>query len=181
MPRSTGTLQYIRRASQQSRVRSQLQGASAFRKLLRQLPASARDEMADALTDIAPDYLRAQQADVPVAKAAHRKGMEPGALRAGLSWKVLRTSLRLRVGLLGTKRGRARLFYGFIVEVGRQAQTVSVTRKAGVAPYKLRVRAMAPRPFVYKKRPELRTRLNNRLSTFWEHALAHAGEGIGDD
>jgi hypothetical protein len=181
MPRSSGTLRAIRRAGQQGRVRSQLKGASAVRKLLRQLPASVKEEMADALTDIGPDYLRAQQADAPVAARAHRKGVEPGALRAGLSWKVLRASLRLRVGLLGTKRGRARLFYGFIVEVGRKAQTVTVTRKAGVAPYKMRVRAMAPRPFVYKKRPELRTRLSNRLNQFWEHALAHAGEGVGDD
>lgn len=177
MPRSTGTLQHIRQQKQQGRLRSQLTGVAGVRKLIRQLPASVKEEMADTLADIGPDYLRAVQADTPVAAKAHRPGAQPGALKAGLSYKVLRASLRLRVGLLGTKRGRAKLFYGFIVELGRKAQEVSVTRKAGVAPYKLRVRAMAPRPFVYKKRPELRTRLSNRLNSFWEHALQHAGEG----
>lgn len=177
MPRSTGTLRAMRQAQQGARVRSQLQGVAGVRKMLRRLPESAKDEMVDALHDIAPEYLAAQQADAPVAAGAHRKGVEPGALRAGLSFKVLRKSLRLRVGLIGTKPGRARLFYGFIVEIGRKAQTVSVTRKAGVEPYKMRVRAMAPRPFVYKKRPALRTRLQNRLNTFWQHALQHAGEG----
>ena len=177
MPRSSGTLRAIRQQGQQGRVRSQLRGVADVRKLIRQLPTSVKEEMADTLTDIAPDYLRAQQADVPVAAKAHRAGAQPGALKAGLSFKVLRASLRLRVGLLGTKRGRAKLFYGIIVELGRKAQEVSVTRKAGVAPYKMRVRAMAPRPFVYKRRTELRTRLSNRLNSFWEHALQHAGEG----
>ena len=171
MPRSTGTLRAIRVAGQQSRVRSQLKGVAAVRRLLKQLPASVKEEMADVLADAGPEYLAAVRADTPV---------RTGALRAGLSWKLLRTSLRLRVGLLG-KRVLSDLFYGRIVELGRKAQVVSVTRRAGVAPYKMRVRAMAPRPFVYKRRPELRTKLRNRLSAFWEHALAHAGAGSGGE
>jgi hypothetical protein len=171
MPRSVAGVRARRLEGQQGRVRSQLQGVAGVRKLIKQLPTAVKDEMADTLEDFGPEYLRAQLTDVP---------RKTGALAAGLSYKVLRASLRLRVGLLGTKRGRAKLFYGFIVEVGRKAKTVTVTRR-GAQPYKLRVREMAPRPFVYKKRPELRTRLNNRLSVFWEHALQHAGEGTGID
>lgn len=179
MPRSTGTLRAIRRAGQQVRVRSQLTGVAGVRKLIRQLPASVKTEMADTLEDIAPEYLAAVKADTPVAKRPRKPGHQVGALRDALTAKVLRSSLRLRVGLLGRKK-LFDFFYGRIVELGTKAQTVTIERgpRAG---HKMRIRERAPQHFVYKARPDLRARLSNRLNSFWEHALQHAGEGTDID
>lgn len=179
MPRSTGTVRAIRRAGQQGRVKSQLQGVASVRKLLRNMPASVKNEMADTLVDIAPEYLAAVKADTPVATRARVPGHKLGSLRDAITAKVLRSSLRLRVGLLGRKK-LLDLFYGRIVELGRKSKTVTIKRgpRAGA---KMRIRERAPQHFVYKARPELRTRLNNRLNSFWEHALQHAGEGTDID
>ncbi len=150
-----------------SATRSRLRGAGAFRRLLKSLPQTVHDEFAEILDDAGDELLAAMQAEVPV---------RTGKLRAGLKKQLLRASLRLRVGLLGTKRGRASLFYGRIVEFGRKAQTVNVTRRG--APYKMRVRAMAARPFVLKRRDALRTSINSRIRTFWDRVLADAAGGV---
>lgn len=152
------------------RTASQLRGVASVRKLLRQLPPAVKEEMADALRDIGPEYLQAVKADAPV---------RTGALRNALSFSVLKASLRLRVGLIG-KKLNSKFFYGRIIELGRKAQAVTIRRGPRTGA-KMRVRAMAPRRFVYKKRPELRARLGNRLNSFWEHALATAGQGAGND
>ncbi len=147
---------------------SRVRGDRAFVRLLKQMPAAVNEEAADILDAYGERVLAAQRADAPV---------KSGKLLAGLSKKLLRKSLRLRVGLVGTPRGRAKLFYGFIVEQGRKAQTVNVTRKRGVAPYKLRVKARAAQHFVYKKRPDLRSDFQRRIGLFWNDVLARAGEG----
>ena len=143
----------------QGRVRSQLVGAASTRKLLRQLPASVKDEMADILAEEAPHLLAAMKADAPV---------KSGALRAGLAAKLLRKSMRLRVGIVTAASSR-KLFYGRIIELGRKANTKS------------RGGAIAARPFVFKPRPAIRARLASNLRSLWEHALAHAAIGVGDD
>jgi hypothetical protein len=170
VPRSVASTRARRVAGQQGRVRSQLQGVASVRKLIRQLPSAVKDEMADILVDVSPDFLGAAKADAPV---------RTGALRDALGAKVLKASLRLRVGLLG-KRTNADFFYGRIVEFGRKAQTVVIKRgpRAGA---KMQVRAIQPRHFVFAKRANLRERLNNRLGSVWEHALAHAGAGTDTD
>lgn len=153
-------------------ARSRLRGDKNFRKLLRQLPAAAKDDMGDILEAAGIDLLAEMKRDVP---------KRTGALSAGLSYKVLRQSLRLRVGLIGTPRGRAKLFYGFIVELGRKAKTVTIKRgpRRGA---QMRVRAMAPRPFVWKRRLDQRGKINQRLRGFWTDALNTAAEGtIGND
>ena len=92
-------------------------------------------------------------------------------------------------------------FYGRFVEFGRKAQTVRVTRRAkllritgnnrsaanrrrnvyGAGVYTMRVKAMAARPFVFKKRPGLRGELRERLRTYWDGVLADAGAGADLD
>jgi hypothetical protein len=127
-----------------------------------------------------------------------------GALRSGLSKKLLRGSMRLQVGIIGKPSNR-RLFYGRIVEFGRKAQTVTVRRLrkggrkawlsaigAGTASarskpdsltstYRMKVRGMRARPFVYTRRTALRENINKRLAAFWKGALARASQGATDD
>lgn len=148
-----------REGRHKARIASQLKGVASTRKLLRQVPQAAKDTMADILEASAPAFLAAMKADAPV---------KTGALRAALNAKVLRKSLRLRVGLVTASTGK-KFFYGRILEFGRKAGTAS------------RGGAIAPRPFVLKKRPDLRSALNRRLNKFWENTLIVAAAGVGDD
>lgn len=166
-------------------ARSRLRGAGSFRRLLKQLGPAVKEELAEQLDDAGVELLAAMRADVAV---------KTGALRAGLVKKLLRASLRVRVGMPTTLRGRANLFYGRIVERGRKSKTVTVRRKRRVSrqtyqvragefrrsggQYKMRVRAMAPRPFVFKRREALRGAINTRIRTFWDRALADAAQGV---
>lgn len=148
--------------------------------------------MASTVLDPAGDeLLSAMRADVPRRR---------GRLAAGLSKKLLRRSLKLRVGLIGKPINR-RLFYGWIVELGRKAQTVIASRKgahravggriagrrmralaAGTSGvYRMRVRAMPARHFVYSRRTELRGSINKRLNAFWNKTLAKAAAGASDE
>lgn len=156
--------------SQQSGVRSQLTGAREFRRLLKQLPSSAKEEMADVLAAAGPRILAAISADTPV---------RSGALKAALKQKLLRSSLRLRVGLI-TKKANRDLFYARIVEFGRKAQTVTIRRGARAGAL-MRVRALAPRPFIYAKRPALRGALSAALRSFWDGTLQRAATGGFDE
>jgi hypothetical protein len=111
--------------------------------------------------------------------------------------------MRLQVGLIGKPINR-RLFYGRIVQFGRKAQTVTVARRGVFAKtiplggrmnkykavalknrisgtYRMRVRAMAARPFVFSPRTELRAAINKRIRDFWEGALRRAAQGASDD
>lgn len=179
MPRSSGTLQHIRQQKQQGRARSQLQGVAGVRKLIRQLPTAVKEEMADELQAIAPDYLAAVKAFTPVAKTAHRPGYEPGALRDAITAKVLRTSLRLRVGLIG-RRANREFFYGRIIEFGRKHKTVTIKRgpRAG---HKLEVQARKGFHFLFYRRERLKTKLQQRLNPLFDHALARASQGTDID
>jgi hypothetical protein len=159
--------------------RSRVRGDKGFRKILKQLPDSARAEMADVMKGVGIDLAKAMQADAPVLRRP-RKGRTAGALRAGISYKLAVKSLNLRVGLVGTKRGRSNLFYGGIVEAGRPEQTVKIKRgpRAGS---EMKVGAVAAHPFVYKQRPELRRELNARLKSYWTNVLTAAAAGVTDD
>lgn len=84
-----------------------------------------RAEMADVLTKTGPPA--ASIVSRRVGATTHRM---TGALLAGVKWKVYPRSLRLQVGFLGTKAGRAKLFYARILDLGRKAQTVNVTGKS---------------------------------------------------
>jgi len=152
--------------------RSRVRGDKGFRKILRQLPPAAHDEMADVMRGIGGALVRAMKADAPE---------KTGKLRHGIEYKLAAKALRLRIGLLSLRRKQGDLFYGRIVEFGRKAQTVTVTRRRNTAPYQMRVRAMAPRPFVYKRRPDLRRELNTKLRAYWDNVLTAAAAGASFD
>jgi hypothetical protein len=164
-----------------------VQGLSEAYAYLGGIPAAARHELVDEIGKISRDVLAAQRADV---------AKDTGALQGKLSVQLITEQLRARVGLLGVKNQRTgasnygKGFYGLIVEKGRSAQTVLVTRRLKRKitgngrtskrqviyqgkPYKMKVKAMAPRPFVHKDRPEIRA--EQRLSNFWAEVLGRAG------
>ncbi|AJP72930.1 hypothetical protein [Sphingomonas hengshuiensis] len=200
-------------AGRQSRVDG-LDGALSY---FDSVPAAARDEMAVELGIIGREILAAQHRDV---------AKDTGALDAALSLQVLLERLKVRIGLMrggnsaSKSNGRARKaraggpFYGVIVEKGRAAQTVNVTRRikkpnrkikgnnkngdtrrtvfqgaqkrrrpasspnAGTfmgTPYKMRVPAMAGRPFV--EQPMLQDVAEQHLSEFWAQVLTRTGGG----
>lgn len=163
-----------------------LTGLAAADQLLGRLEGHTRDELGVELATVGRDLLAIQRADV---------AKDTGALQAGLSLALVVQDLRLRVGLLGTKRGRSKLFYGRVVEFGRVAQTVLVTRTARRAAkvalggkrgsrgerkqqvaaksYRLRVKALAPRPYIFVAGAQ--ELVSNQLSNFWAGVLERAG------
>jgi hypothetical protein len=155
-----------------ARPKRRIKGDRSFRKLLRRMPDTMRDEMVKALDDAGDMLLSEARSKVPVGT---------GKLQAGLSKKLLKGTLKLRVGLIGKARNR-KLFYGRIVEFGRKAQTVNVTRrmKAGGRPYLMKVRAKAGRPFLYGNK-DLRQRIRGHLNDYWNRVLTKAAQGVTDD
>lgn len=161
-------------------------GVGRVRRIMRGLPDSMRAEIVDTLEESGLDI------------AAQMVGRTPdrtGALRKGIKYRVLRQSLRLRVGLIEAPKIRNKLFYGRILDLGRKAQTVRVRRRiagvaqpgggkalpgARVAVYMMRVRAIAPKRFVTGRYPDLRAVLNQRLRGIWDRALRRVAGG-GDD
>ncbi|WP_338468918.1 hypothetical protein V3I01_09840 [Sphingomonas sp. gentR] len=99
---------------------SNLKGARATRSLLRRLPDASQTEIIGAFERGGPRLRAAIQA---------RAKRKTGTLAAGVKFRIYPKTLRMQVGLLGTKRGRAKLFYGFVLDKGRKAQVVTVQRR----------------------------------------------------
>lgn len=151
-----------------------VKGTARIRALLRGLPGASRAELADVLED-------GGKAMVPAMRA--RAPRRTGATQAGISYKVERRTLRLKVGILGglrkntSSRGsRFDLFYARVQDLGRKAQTVRVTRR-GSAAYQLRVKAMSGKHFVTGALPSLRADLNTRLRDAFTRALSRISRG----
>lgn len=165
-------------------------GIARFRRLLRRLPGVVRGEI------VAELYVTGRQmVQAVLAKTPNRRG----ALRSGIKSKVLPTSLRLQIGLIGSKAERAGLFYGRIQDLGRRAQIVSVRRyrrgarsldvdrfKLGrgggksaklTTTYQMRVRGMAPKRFITGRYPDLRQTLNQNLRGIFARSLTKIGNG----
>lgn len=176
-------------------VRQRIKGIARFRRLLRRLPDAVRGEILVELHVTGREMLRAVQARAPDLT---------GKLRAGLQSKVLATSLRLQIGLLGTPAGRAKLFYGRIQDLGRKAQVVMVQRRRRVmqsrrdgstystlrtdargrkeradivATYRMKVPAMEPKRFVTGRYPDLRAALNTNMRGIFNRSLSKIGAG----
>jgi hypothetical protein len=98
---------------------SRVRGRAQVRSLLKRLPESVRQEIVRELDRAGREILPVMQSRAPV---------RTGATRAGLSYRVLRGSLRLLVGLISTPLGRAKLFYARIQDLGRREQTVTAHR-----------------------------------------------------
>lgn len=161
-----------RRSLNRGRAASAIRGSKSFRRLLRGLPDAMRAEMADVLTKTGP----------PAASIVERRieattKRRTGALSAGVKWKVYPRTLRLQVGFLGTKAGRAKLFYARILDLGRKAQTVTVKRKKGAAPYQMRVRAITPKRFVTGGIDGVRQTVGVRLRGIWDRGIRRVAAG----
>lgn len=152
------------------------------------LPEAAREELGVELAIIGRDVLAQQKQLVP---------KRTGALEAGLGLQLVLDRLRVKIGLLNVRAGRSKLFYGRIIQFGRSAQTVLVTRHLKVLgrrgnnrkgnrrrtlragkPYPMKVRAMAARPFVQRDDWDaIDAAARGRLADFWANVLKRSGAG----
>jgi hypothetical protein len=163
-----------------------VRGVASVRKLLRQLPDDAKNEIIVELNVSGREMLPRMQGRAPY---------KTGATRSGLSFKVLPKSLRLQIGLLGTKAGRSKLFYARIQDLGRKAQVVTVRRfRAGgqrlyfrghkfgpsVQMYPMHVPFMKGKRFVTGGMRDLRVILQRNLKNIWSQALRKF-TSAGDD
>jgi len=171
-----------------------LKGAAKVRSMLRRVPQAVRDEMLVMMDQAGDDILAAQQADAPY---------RYGGLRGALSKRLLRGSLRLRVGLVGKAVNRLR-FYGRILEAGRKAKTVQVVKggltsevraaggrsnrykalakRMGAQSYTMQVKALPARRFISSQRTrEMRNTLGGRLNGFWSRVLQDVSGGGASD
>lgn len=179
-------------------ARRRLRGIIRVRKLLRRLPEAVAGEIVVELSVTGRQMLAAVLARTP---------RKTGALQAGESFKVFPRSLRLQVGLLGTRRGQSKLFYGRIQDLGRRAQIVTVQRRRRVSTtlstgerlsllrtsggrklsadvvstYRMKVPAMKGKRFVTGRYPDLRRILNGNLRGIFARALKSAASGAGDE
>lgn len=149
---------------------SKVKGARAFRKRLQQLPGTVSAEIVDVLGEGGQRMRAAMQA---------RARRRSGKLVAGVKYKILPKTLRLQVGLLGTPRGRAKLFYGFILDRGRKAQSVTIKRgpRQGAL---MKIRALKADTFVTGRYGELRDLINRRANHVFDRALRRIGGGSRD-
>jgi hypothetical protein len=177
---------------------SRVRGRAQVRSLLKRLPESVRQEIVRELDRAGREILPVMQSRAPV---------RTGATRAGLSYRVLRGSLRLLVGLISTPLGRAKLFYARIQDLGRREQTVTAHRLSSsqratwyanaVLPrwnsakkwklsrkptelgevYEMHVRAMVAKRFVTGSFRPFRQRMFGNLAKIWARAVERAASG----
>ncbi|NLS28160.1 hypothetical protein S2M10_31690 [Sphingomonas sp. S2M10] len=164
-----------------------LQGVDAIQQMMDQVSSAARDELAVELGIISRDLLAWQRSAAP---------KDTGELAGFLSIWVMVDELRARVGFISAKGARGqgnktKVFYGRFVQYGRKAQTVLVTRhlkrkvrgngRYGTTkrviydgkPYPLRVKAMAPRNFIFA--PNADAIVAQRVADFWSNTFQRAG------
>jgi hypothetical protein len=158
-----------------------VQGLADAYALFDAIPQQAQEELDKVLTDIGEMAYSEERADVPE---------RTGALAAGLRIQELLNRLRVRIGLIGLAGGRAKLFYGRIINFGRRAQVVIVSRrKVGIAKrltagrkrasdiaatYALHVTALPAREFITADRPDFNAAVAARLADFWSNVLGKA-------
>lgn len=152
-------------------ARSKVRGAAKLRRLMKRLPESVRGEIIEVL-DSAGVKLR----DAIKARTPRRTG----ALQAGISYRVYPRTMRMQVGFLGSKKTRAALFYGRILEFGRKAQIAKAARpnkSGGISRYTVRVKAIAPKRFVTGRMTDLRSTINKEVKDLWQRSIAKVAEG----
>jgi len=147
-------------------------GAASLRRLLRRLPDASRQELGEELQRIGNRMLGRAKAETPV---------RSGKLRAALGVRVGVKTLQLRLGLLTRKAQRAH-FYGYILDQGRAAKTVTIRRgkRAGAT---MRVSGIAPGryEFVFGRRADFRDQEVSRLRAVLDKVLARASRAAGND
>lgn len=156
--------------------RSTIKGAASFRRMLKALPDSANRQIVGFLTDAGPVIAGKMQGLVPILRTP-RPHRTAGAARASISWKVTPKTLNLKVGELTKK---SIVFYAHILDVGRKAQTVNVTRGTKM-PYSMRVPAMAPLYIIRSTRTAFRLETLPGYRTLMNSILLDAAKGVGND
>jgi hypothetical protein len=157
--------------------RSTIKGAASFRRLLKALPDSANKRLVVFLNDAGPVIAAKMREKVPVLQSP-RPNRTAGAARDSISWKVTPKTLNLKVGEL-TKRSI--VFYAHILDVGRKAQTVNVTRGSKVYPNGIKVPSMAPLNIVRATRTAFRLETLPGYRTLMDSILLDAAKGAGND
>lgn len=159
------------RSLNRARAASAIRGSKSFRRLLKGLPDAMRAEMADVLTKSRPEAeaLVATRLDATTRRRT-------GALRAGVKSKVYPRTLRLQVGFLGTKAGRAKLFYARILDLGRKAQTVQIKHGSRKG-QSMKIRAIAGKRFVTGGIGPLGKVINAKLNGVWDRAVRRVAAG----
>jgi len=176
-------------------ARPPLRGIKRIRSLLRRLPDEVSGEIVVELNVTGRRILSAVLARAP---------RRTGHLQAGLQMRVQPKSLRLLIGLIGTPKQRAAIFYARIQDLGRRASIVTVRRlsKAGrqehlariragtgrasnkpadlVSQYTLHVPAKEGKRFVTGRYPDLRAELRSNIKGIFTRSLAGISGG-GDE
>jgi hypothetical protein len=149
-----------------------VKGAASLRRLLRRLPDQSRQELGDELQRIGNRLLGRAKAETPV---------RTGRLRGALGVRVGIKTLQLRLGLL-TKATRRERFYGYILDQGRAAKTVTIRRgpRAG-ATMRVSGIARARYEFVFGRRADFREQEVSRLRAVLDRVLARASREAGSD
>ncbi|MEG3144220.1 hypothetical protein U1839_06095 [Sphingomonas sp. RT2P30] len=156
--------------------RSTIKGAASFRRMLKALPDSANTRLVAFLNNAGPVIATAMREKIPVL-ASPRPHRTAGAARDSITWKVTPKTLNLKVGELTKK---SIVFYAHILDVGRKAQTVNVTR-GSKAPYTMRVPGMAPLNIVRATRTAFRVDTLPGYRTLMDSILLDAAKGAGND
>jgi hypothetical protein len=149
--------------------RSKVQGVAGLRRALRRLPGAVREELADTLTALSQRLLARAKAETPV---------RTGGLRQALAVRIARKTLTMTLGLV-TRGTQRRFFYGYILDQGRRAQTVTVRRRRNTAPYRLRVSPIARSryEFVYGRRRDFGTVVVPEMREAVSRALEDVARG----
>lgn len=173
-------------------ARRSVQGLAETFGLFDRLPDAATEQLLVEMAILGREISAAQKGDI---------AKDTGQTEAALTWRLVADQLKMRVGLFGSGSGRSNsrsrnLFVGRLIEGGRKAQTVLVTRrlkrqirgngrvrKDGTVskrrviyqgkPYKMRVSALPARPFIAQ--PIIVGAAEQHLAEFWSKTLPRAG------
>lgn len=163
-----------------------------FKSLLKRLPEAVADEFRKQLEESGKTLLSRARSKAPVYKGRPRKGLVAGALRAGLSYKVLPKSLKLKVGLVG-KPINKKVYYGRWVEFGhrigyrgnRLARLEPITGR-GITARLARLRrkqsirrtGVPPHPFLFTTP---RSDIYEKFRQIWGRAIHRAASGATEE
>lgn len=147
-------------------ARQVVEGAEDVKRILRALPDASRDEINQVLEESGRQFV-----PLMVGRAPNRKGK----LRSGITARLNRQSMTLRLGVVGPPKQRRDLFYARILDLGRRARDKWVTRRTKnggrTRRYLMRVRAIAPMKFVTGGYQGVRATMTARLKAIWPRVL----------
>jgi hypothetical protein len=156
--------------------RRALKGVGRVRKMLRRLPDDVAIEINALLANAGQQGLVYARSQTP---------SRTGALRNALAVKLFPKSMRMRLGLIG-KRQQRNFFYGHILDKGRKAKSVRVSRRTpsgAIINYVMRVSPISPARYdiVYGRAEQfIKNLVNKPLADIYRKALRRAA-GVSDD